>query len=141
MQATERAKSKLCFKHLKHGNLDLLSYLTWDSFSYKTLSFKNGQTKQSVSKKLLSIYASREKNPPNLKSIFLPQWHMYVFSMTVSQLIGFGPIKTWFCESNFFCRYTYEVAPVFTLMEKEVYNKMLNLIGFNGGEAIFVPGE
>ena len=38
-------------------------------------------------------------------------------------------------------RYTYEVAPVFTLMEAEVFQKMLGLVGFADGEAIFVPGQ
>ncbi|XP_060554593.1 acidic amino acid decarboxylase GADL1-like, partial [Ruditapes philippinarum] len=36
--------------------------------------------------------------------------------------------------------YTYEVAPVFTLMEDEIYSKMLHYVGFDGGDAIFVPG-
>nr|BBK07882.1 cysteine sulfinic acid decarboxylase [Phreagena okutanii] len=46
----------------------------------------------------------------------------------------------WLTEAMNTSQYTYEVAPVFTLMEKEIYNKMLHLIGFDGGDAIFVPG-
>ena len=49
----------------------------------------------------------------------------------------FGPLTL---GSDLCFRYTYEVAPVFTLMEAEVYQKMLGLVGFDGGEAIFVPG-
>lgn len=30
---------------------------------------------------------------------------------------------------------------MFTLMEKEVYNKMLKYVGFDGGDAIFAPGN
>ena len=37
--------------------------------------------------------------------------------------------------------YTFEVAPVFTLMEKIVLDEMLKLIGFPDGDAIFCPGE
>lgn len=38
-------------------------------------------------------------------------------------------------------RYTYEVAPVFTLCEMEVINRALSLIGFNQGDGIFCPGS
>jgi hypothetical protein len=37
-------------------------------------------------------------------------------------------------------RYTFEVSPVFTVMEKALLQKMLNLIGFKDGDAIFTPG-
>ncbi|XP_052769309.1 cysteine sulfinic acid decarboxylase-like isoform X2 [Mya arenaria] len=46
----------------------------------------------------------------------------------------------WLTEALNSSQYTYEVAPVFTLLEKEIFNKMLGLIGFQGGDAIFVPG-
>ncbi|XP_060077568.1 cysteine sulfinic acid decarboxylase-like, partial [Ylistrum balloti] len=36
--------------------------------------------------------------------------------------------------------FTYEVAPVFTLMEKYVVNKMLGLAGLSSGDGIFCPG-
>ena len=38
------------------------------------------------------------------------------------------------------CRYTYEMAPVFCLMEKEVLKKMYELIGWSRGNGIFAPG-
>ncbi|KAI1695530.1 pyridoxal-dependent decarboxylase conserved domain-containing protein [Ditylenchus destructor] len=43
------------------------------------------------------------------------------------------------CNTNMF---TYEIAPVFTLMEKEVIRRMIELIGWPEGEgdAIFSPG-
>jgi len=47
---------------------------------------------------------------------------------------------SWLTEALNPSQYTYEVAPVFTVMEREIYAKMLGLIGFNDGEAIFVPG-
>ncbi|VDK81477.1 unnamed protein product [Onchocerca ochengi] len=36
--------------------------------------------------------------------------------------------------------FTYEIAPVFILMEKEVANKMAELIGWQNSDAIFAPG-
>jgi glutamate/tyrosine decarboxylase-like PLP-dependent enzyme len=36
--------------------------------------------------------------------------------------------------------YTYEVAPVAALLEKEVLNKMLSLVGFKHGDGTFVTG-
>jgi len=47
---------------------------------------------------------------------------------------------SWLTEALNPSQYTYEVAPVFTVMEREIYAKMLGLIGFNDGEAIFIPG-
>ncbi|XP_045213151.2 acidic amino acid decarboxylase GADL1-like [Mercenaria mercenaria] len=39
----------------------------------------------------------------------------------------------WVTEALNPSQYTYEVSPVFTLMEEEVYKKMLHYIGFDGG--------
>ena len=36
--------------------------------------------------------------------------------------------------------YTYEMAPVFSLMEGEILGKMRSLIGWEGGDGIFSPG-
>jgi glutamate/tyrosine decarboxylase-like PLP-dependent enzyme len=36
--------------------------------------------------------------------------------------------------------YTYEVAPIFTLMENEVIKNICNLFGFNNGDGTFCPG-
>lgn len=38
------------------------------------------------------------------------------------------------------CRFTYEIAPVFILMEKEILNKMVACIGWPEGDGIFAPG-
>ena len=39
------------------------------------------------------------------------------------------------------CRYTYEVAPVFTLMEQVVLGEMCRIVGFENGDGVFCPGE
>lgn len=41
-------------------------------------------------------------------------------------------------NNNF--RYTYEVAPVFTLIENKVLNHILKLFGLVNGDGIFSPG-
>ena len=38
-------------------------------------------------------------------------------------------------------RYTYEVAPVFTLMEQVVLGEMCKVVGFKNGDGIFCPGQ
>lgn len=38
-------------------------------------------------------------------------------------------------------RHTYEVAPVFTLVEMVVIDKVLQLFGFQGGDGVFTPGN
>lgn len=37
-------------------------------------------------------------------------------------------------------RYTYEIAPVFVLMEEVVLKKLRELIGWENGDGIFCPG-
>lgn len=37
-------------------------------------------------------------------------------------------------------RFTYEIAPVYILMEKEVISRMVSIIGWEHGDAIFAPG-
>ena len=41
---------------------------------------------------------------------------------------------------SFTHRYTFEVAPSFLVMEREVYRKMHNLCGWDGGDGMFCPG-
>ena len=38
------------------------------------------------------------------------------------------------------CSYTYEMAPVFNLMEREVLQNMRQYIGWRSGSGIFAPG-
>ena len=40
----------------------------------------------------------------------------------------------------FMPRYTFEVAPVFTLMEQVILRKMCQLVGYDIGDGIFCPG-
>ena len=40
-----------------------------------------------------------------------------------------------------FLRYTFEVAPCFTLCERNVIEKILNKIGYVEGDGIGVPGK
>lgn len=37
-------------------------------------------------------------------------------------------------------RFTYEIAPVFTLMEDIVLTRMRELVGWRDGDGIFAPG-
>lgn len=39
-----------------------------------------------------------------------------------------------------FIRYTYEVAPVFTLIEEVVLRKMMEMVGWEEGDGIFNAG-
>jgi len=37
-------------------------------------------------------------------------------------------------------RFTYEIAPVFTLIEDVMLTKMREMVGWNDGDGIFAPG-
>ena len=40
-----------------------------------------------------------------------------------------------------FCRYTYEIAPVYTTIERIVIEKMCSLVGYSETDGIFSPGN
>jgi glutamate decarboxylase len=49
-----------------------------------------------------------------------------------------GEYLTATCNTNMF---TYEIAPVFILMEHATFSKMREIIGFTGGDSIMAPGN
>eukprot|EP01088_Endostelium_zonatum_P005848 TRINITY_DN1781_c0_g1_i2.p1 TRINITY_DN1781_c0_g1~~TRINITY_DN1781_c0_g1_i2.p1 ORF type:complete len:464 (+),score=48.62 TRINITY_DN1781_c0_g1_i2:171-1562(+) len=49
-------------------------------------------------------------------------------------------IAEWLTSVMNTCMFTYEVAPVFTLMEIEVVEKVKQLVGWKDGEGVFAPG-
>ncbi|XP_022114789.2 cysteine sulfinic acid decarboxylase [Pieris rapae] len=61
-----------------------------------------------------------------------------------NQLYGgtdpYGLAGTWIAEAFNTSQYTYEVAPVFTLIENKMLNHILKLFGFPDGDGIFSPG-
>merc|ERR1712227_654768 len=61
-----------------------------------------------------------------------------------NQLYGgqnvYGIGGSWLTETLNTSQYTYEVAPVFTLMEKVVLDKLRELVGYEDGDGIFCPG-
>eukprot|EP01065_Artemidia_motanka_P045137 TRINITY_DN6569_c0_g1_i1.p2 TRINITY_DN6569_c0_g1~~TRINITY_DN6569_c0_g1_i1.p2 ORF type:complete len:531 (+),score=225.34 TRINITY_DN6569_c0_g1_i1:62-1654(+) len=48
-----------------------------------------------------------------------------------------GEVVATFCNTNI---HTYEVSPVFSLMEREVIRVLCDLIGLPGGDGVFAPG-
>jgi len=54
----------------------------------------------------------------------------------------YGVCAEWIASSLNGSVYTYEVAPVFTMMELEVFERMRNIIGFpeGQGDGLFCPG-
>lgn len=50
------------------------------------------------------------------------------------------PASLWGGGGAVCCRYTYEIAPVFVLMEEVVLQKLRELVGWGSGDGIFCPG-
>jgi len=67
--------------------------------------------------------------------------HPHFFNQLFGGQEPYGVAGAWLTDTLNASQYTYEVAPVFTMMEKEVLGHMLKLIGFNDGDAIFCPGS
>jgi len=66
--------------------------------------------------------------------------HPHFFNQLFGGQEPYGVAGAWLTDTLNASQYTYEVAPVFTMMEKEVLGHMLKIIGFNDGDAIFCPG-
>jgi glutamate decarboxylase len=68
--------------------------------------------------------------------------HPYFVNQLYSGLDPFGVCADWAATALNGSVYTYEVAPVFTIMELEVFERMRNIIGFppGKGDGLFCPG-
>ncbi|XP_048733038.2 cysteine sulfinic acid decarboxylase-like [Ostrea edulis] len=66
--------------------------------------------------------------------------HPHFFNQLYGGLDEYSLGGAWLTEALNTSVYTYEVSPVFTVMEKALLQKMLDLIGFKDGDAIFTPG-
>lgn len=42
---------------------------------------------------------------------------------------------------NYLSRHTYEVAPVFVMMEKYMMRKLSKLVGYDNGDGVLCPGK
>ncbi|XP_045462633.1 cysteine sulfinic acid decarboxylase [Harmonia axyridis] len=68
--------------------------------------------------------------------------HPYFVNQLFSSLDPYGLVGQWLTDALNPSVYTFEVSPVFTLMEEEVLKEMRRIVGFQGGEGdgIFCPG-
>ncbi|KAL8561919.1 hypothetical protein ACOMHN_046709 [Nucella lapillus] len=66
--------------------------------------------------------------------------HPRFFNQLYGGLDPYGLAGAWLTDALNTSAYTFEVAPVLTLMEKEVVEQMLKLIGFPHGDGVFCPG-
>ncbi|XP_037302870.1 acidic amino acid decarboxylase GADL1-like, partial [Manduca sexta] len=68
--------------------------------------------------------------------------HPYFVNQLFSSVDPYGLIGQWLTDALNPSVYTYEVAPVFTLMEEEVLREMRRMVGWHDGEGdgIFCPG-
>ncbi|CAL8081098.1 unnamed protein product [Orchesella dallaii] len=68
--------------------------------------------------------------------------HPYFINQLFSGLDPYGICAEWVASALNSSVYTYEVAPVFTLMELEVFERMRDMVGFprGQGDGLFCPG-
>jgi len=68
--------------------------------------------------------------------------HPRFINQLYSGMDPYGVSAEWVTSAINASVYTYEVAPVFTLMENEVFEKMRNIVGFPAGkgDGLFCPG-
>ncbi|KAL3284061.1 hypothetical protein HHI36_018229 [Cryptolaemus montrouzieri] len=68
--------------------------------------------------------------------------HPYFVNQLFSSLDPYGLVGQWLTDALNPSVYTYEVSPVFTLMEETVLREMRKIVGFANGEGdgIFCPG-
>ncbi|XP_056645425.1 cysteine sulfinic acid decarboxylase-like [Diorhabda sublineata] len=66
--------------------------------------------------------------------------HPYFINQLFSGLDPYGLAAQWLTDSLNASAYTYEVAPVFTLMEKQIIKEVCRMIGPNWKDGLFCPG-
>ncbi|KAK9502790.1 hypothetical protein O3M35_011496 [Rhynocoris fuscipes] len=66
--------------------------------------------------------------------------HPYFVNQLFSGLDPYGMAGQWVAATLNASVYTYEVAPVFTLMEETVLAEMRKFVGYQDGDGIFSPG-
>lgn len=68
--------------------------------------------------------------------------HPYFVNQLFSSVDPYGLVGQWLTDALNPSVYTFEVAPVFTLMEEEVLREMRAIVGWpdNEGDGIFCPG-
>jgi hypothetical protein len=68
--------------------------------------------------------------------------HPYFVNQLFSSVDPYGLVGQWLTDALNPSVYTFEVAPVFTLMEEEVLREMRKIVGWHNGEGdgIFCPG-
>lgn len=66
--------------------------------------------------------------------------HPYFVNQLFSTVDPYGLAGQWLTDALNPSVYTYEVSPVFTLMEETVLAEMRSIIGWSDGDGIFCPG-
>uniref|UniRef100_A0A7N8YID6 Glutamate decarboxylase like 1 n=1 Tax=Mastacembelus armatus TaxID=205130 RepID=A0A7N8YID6_9TELE len=67
--------------------------------------------------------------------------HPHFFNQLYAGMEPYSMVASFIIEATKTSLYTYEVAPVFTLMEEAVLRKMIEMVGWKeGGDGIFNPG-
>jgi len=66
--------------------------------------------------------------------------HPHFVNQLFSSLDPYGLLGQWLTDALNPSVYTYEVSPVFSLMEEDVLREMRAIIGWQGGEGLFCPG-
>ncbi|XP_077275080.1 cysteine sulfinic acid decarboxylase-like [Temnothorax americanus] len=66
--------------------------------------------------------------------------HPHFVNQLFSSLDPYGLLGQWLTDALNPSVYTYEVSPVFSLMEEDVLREMRAVIGWHSGEGLFCPG-
>lgn len=66
--------------------------------------------------------------------------HIQFHNQLYAGMDPFALAGTWISEALNTSQYTYEVGPIFTLMENEIIKMFGDLFGYSDGDGIFSPG-
>lgn len=109
------------------------------------IQFKHPKELQEILKEDLDISNAVDNNTLEQSVRKILQYSVKTNKVTFrNQLYGgpdpYGLAGTWISEAFNTSQYTFEVAPVFTLIELKILNHTLNLFGIPDGDGIFSPG-
>lgn len=66
--------------------------------------------------------------------------HPHFFNQLFAKANHYGVAGSWLIDTLNTSQYTYEMAPLFTLIENTVLSMMRTMIGYEGGDGILCPG-
>ena len=114
--------------------------LLWDLFISRTVETMLSNPQMVITKLVFPLIQITVNNNTNYQLTLLILGHPRFFNQLSCGLDVTSLAGEWLTATANTNMFTYEIAPVFILMEHEVLKKMREIIGYEAGDSILAPG-